>query len=303
VSAPRASSRAAPVRALATVAALAALGAGCQGSPSLPKIGPVRVAEGALADPLREAGLSADGIGAAARDALAAAGFREGDAATALRVRVDVLSVRLAPPRPGSTAATVEVVVELAVSPASGQEGAAQRESAAGAAPLQGDSAGAWSAAVAQGARLAAEALAIGFAQEKKPVEALIADLDAGDARVREAAVRVLADRRSAAAVPALVARLQDPDPDVKHRAVGALAQIRDPRAVGPLIDVARRGDPALASRLAHIIGDIGGPEARGYLLTLEAGHPDPKVAAAAREALRDLDRRAAEAAGAAASK
>jgi hypothetical protein len=301
VSSRRASSGAGAVRAL--VAALAALAAGCQGSTSLPKIGPVRVAEGALADPLREAGLSSEAIAAAARDALAGAGFREGDAATALRVRVDVLSVRLAPPRAGSTAATAEVVVELAVSPASGQEGADQRESAAGAAPLQGDSARAWSGAVAQGARLAAEALAIGFAQEKKSVEALIADLDAHDARVREAAVRVLAERRSAAAVPALVARLQDPDPDVKHRAVGALAQIRDPRGVGPLIDVARRGDPALASRLAHIVGDIGGPEARGYLLTLEAGHPDPKVAAAAREALRDMDRRAAEAAGAAASK
>jgi hypothetical protein len=38
-------------------------------------------------------------------------------------------------------------------------------------------------------------------------------------------------------------------------------------------------------------VGDIGGPEAEAYLETLAAGHPDPLVAQAAREALRDVRR------------
>lgn len=299
--APRAASPSRRAGPLLLAAAL--LASACDRSPALPAVGPVRVAEGALAEPLREAGLDADRIAAAARTALARAGFPEGDGEKALRVRIDVLSVRLAPPRAAGGTSSVEVVVEVGLTPPAGGQGTAHRESAAGAAPLAGDVAGAWSAALADATRRAAEGLAIDLAQEKKSVEQLIADLDGRDPRVREAAVRVLADRRSPAAVPALIARLGDADPEVRHRAVGALAQIRDARAVGPLIDVSRRGDPAFTARLARIIGDIGGSEARGYLQTLEAGHVDPQVQAAARDALADMDRRAADAAGAAAAK
>jgi hypothetical protein len=65
---------------------------------------------------------------------------------------------------------------------------------------------------------------------------------------------------------------------------------------VGPLIDYSRRNDDgAHTARFARIVGDIGGSEARGYLQTLESGHIDPRVRAAAREALEDMDERESE--------
>jgi HEAT repeat protein len=73
---------------------------------------------------------------------------------------------------------------------------------------------------------------------------------------------------------------------------VGALAQIGDPRAVGPIIDLARRREGPFVAQMVRIIGDIGGAEAEAYLETMMAGHPDPAVALAAREALRDARRR-----------
>src|SRR5213075_2872844 len=73
-----------------------------------------------------------------------------------------------------------------------------------------------------------------------KSDEALLRDLTASDARVRDYAIRVLADRRSPAAVPQLIARLQDPTPEVARRAAGALIAIGDRRAVTPLIEMTR---------------------------------------------------------------
>jgi hypothetical protein len=60
---------------------------------------------------------------------------------------------------------------------------------------------------------------------------------------------------------------------------------------------MSRAGDAALVARVARVVGDIGGQEAQGYLLTLEAGHPDPRVRVAAREALGELATRDAQAA------
>jgi HEAT repeat protein len=96
----------------------------------------------------------------------------------------------------------------------------------------------------------------------------------------------VLGARRDPAAVSPLLERLEDDHPDVVDRAVGALSRIGDARAVGPLIELSRRLDAGTAARLARVIGEIGGSEAEGYLLTVEAGHPDPRVRRAAREAL-----------------
>lgn len=274
----------------ATLAALAALAlaAGCRrGAPPV-EVGSVRVAESALAGPLGEAGLDAAALEKATREALARAGFRTGAGAGARQARVDVLSVRLAP---GATGPRVEVTVEIDLGAGEdGKSGGSAREAGTGSAPLAGaPPAEAWGAALRAAAGRAAEALALGFAEEAKPLDAVVADLGSPDARARERAVRVLGERKSLEAVPALLGRLRDPDPEVVHRTVGALAQIRDPRAVGPLIDVSRRGDPAFTARLARLIGDIGGSEARGYLLTLEAGHGDPGVRRAAREALEEM--------------
>jgi hypothetical protein len=283
--------------AVLVAALLAALGA-CRRAPTPATIASVRVGDGELAGPLREAGLEAATLEAALRTALGDAGFRLADGERSYRARVDVLGVRLAPDGFAGSAPRVEIAIELQLTPTRADAGEQVRETSTATATLAGRTPGdAWRAAFGMASADAAKRLALGFAADAKPLEALIADLGSPDARVRDHAIRVLADRRSPEAVPALVERLRDGDPEIVHRAVGALAQIGDPRAVGPLIEVAQGGDPALTARVARIVGDIGGPEAEGYLLTLEAGHPDPAVRRAAREALDELSARA-EAAG-----
>ena len=146
-------------------------------------------------------------------------------------------------------------------------------------------------------ARQAADGLALGFAEEGKPLEKLIADLESQDARVRDHAVRVLADRKSAAAVPgahraAARRRPRGRAPRRRARSRRSATSGRSRRSSSS----SQSDDPALTARVARLIGDIGGAEAEGYLLTLEAGHPDPRVRAAAREALGELQARAQQA-------
>lgn len=254
----------------------------------------VRAAAGAVAGPLREAGLDDGALERAARAALERAGFRMGEGARAHRALVDVASVRLAPPAAAGGAVRVEVSVEIELTPVEPAGAPSSREVGTFAVPLQGgDPGAAWTSALAGAANDAAEGLALGFAAAAKSTEAIVQDLGSKDARVRDHAIRVVADRRSAAAVPALLERLKDEDPRLVHRAVGALAQIGDARAVPPLIDLSRSGDAALASRVTRVIGDIGGDEAEGYLLTVASGHPDARVRKAAREALADMSAKA----------
>ncbi len=279
-----------------SLALAVALLAACSRGPGAIHVGTVRIAGGALAPALREAGLDESALEGAARSALAANGFAFGEGSRSYRAEVSVVSVRLAPPNASGGPPRVELSVELALSPAASVEGSGARETGTAAAPLAGgDPASAWRSALAQAAQRAAEGLVLAFAEEGKSLEKVLADLGSKDARVRDHAVRVLADRRSASAVPALVARLRDEDPKVVHRAVGALAQIGDERAVSPLIELSRTADVALTARLARLIGDIGGAEAEGYLLTVEAGHPDPRVRKAAGEALGEMRARAVQ--------
>lgn len=276
---------------LACLLALAA-GASCSRGPGPVHVTAVRASEGAVTPPLREAGIDETALDDAARAGLRAAGFALGDGDRPHLAEVSVASVRLAPPNASGGPPRVELTVEISLSPSGPGGGGAARETGTAAAPLAGDPSSAWRAALVQASRRAADALALAFAEDRKPLEKVVADLDSKDPRVREHAVRVLAERRDASAVPALIARLKDEDPKVVHRAVGALAQIGDPRAVGPLIDLSRTGDASLTARVARLIGDVGGSEAEGYLLTVEAGHPDPRVRKAAREALVELHAR-----------
>lgn len=274
----------------------AALALACSSGPGGVHVISVRASSGILAEPLREAGVDEAVLDGAAREALRAAGFALGEGSRPHRAEVKVVAVRLAPPETPGRAPRVEIAVEIGLSPTAGPGagGAGAREIGTAFAPVAGGTpAEAWRAALGEASRLAAEGLALAFAAESKSPEKVIADLDSQDARVRDHAVRVLAERRSSAAVPALVARLHDDDPQVVQRAVGALAQIGDERAVGPLIELSRHGDAPQAARLARLIGDIGGTEAEGYLLTVESGHPDPRVRRAAREALGEMRARA----------
>lgn len=129
----------------------------------------------------------------------------------------------------------------------------------------------------------------------RKTEAQLIADLEAKDPRARDYAIRVLADRRSPAAVPQLIARLSDPNPDVARRAAGALIAIGDRRAVTPLIDMTRKRRPEDVGPILYAIASLGGPEAEAYLFTLESGSPDEEVRRAAKGAYEDLLRRKQE--------
>jgi len=129
----------------------------------------------------------------------------------------------------------------------------------------------------------------------RKSEKELLADLAAPDARVRDYAIRVLADRRSPAAVPQLIVRLQDENPEVARRAAGALIAIGDRRAVRPLIEMTRKRRPEDAGPLLYAISSLGGPEAEAFLFTLESGAPDEEIRRAARGAYQDLLRRKQE--------
>ncbi len=276
---------------LALVLPLAAALACSRGARSI-HVTSISVSNGA-AESLHEAGLDEGAIEGSAREALRGAGFQVGRGSNAHRARVDVPSVRLAPPAAAGGSARVEITMEIELAPEEPGKAVPVRETGTASAALLGsDPRGAWLAASADASRRAAEGLAIAFEEEAKAVDALVADLGSKDSRVRDHAIRVLADRKSTVAVPALIARLRDDDPRIAHRAIGALAQIGDERAVAPLIDVSRNGDSVLAGRIARIIGDIGGAEAEGYLLTIASGHPDPRVRRAAREALADMGTR-----------
>src|SRR5207237_4872149 len=78
----------------------------------------------------------------------------------------------------------------------------------------------------------------------KKTDRELVDDLTAQDARLRDYAVRALADRRNPAVVPQLLNRLSDDNPVIALRAIGALVAIGDRRAVDPLIEMTRKTKP-----------------------------------------------------------
>jgi hypothetical protein len=138
----------------------------------------------------------------------------------------------------------------------------------------------------------AVEGIALQLAASERTGTQLLADLSVEDVRVRDYAVRELAERRNPAAVSALIGRLKDPDRTVVSRTIGALSQLRDPRAVPALIELTRRREEEFVSQVVHVIGDIGGPEAEAYLMTLEAGHPEQRIRTAAGESLKNLRQR-----------
>jgi hypothetical protein len=279
-------------RALAALILLGCGGLACGRGPV--HVASLRASAGAHDEALRAVGLDRAALAAAATAGLTAAGFRMGEGKRAYRARLGVTSVRRRPADDGS--ARVEITVDLELTPL-GAEGEPVLETGVGAARASPRATpDAWRAALEAAAREASAGLALALSEEAKPSQELIRDLRSKDARVREHAIRVLGDRRTQEAVPALIERLGDADALLAERAAGALAQIRDPRAVGPLIDYSRRNDDGLhMARFARIIGDIGGNEARGYLETLESGHVDPRVRAAARDALQEMSDRERE--------
>lgn len=130
----------------------------------------------------------------------------------------------------------------------------------------------------------------------RKTEEELIADLSSENPEVRDLAIRLLTERKSAAAVEHLIPRLEDEDRNVQLRTIGALAEIGDPAAVTALVDATSHKDPGLVIQIAYALGEIGTEEAEAFLFTASTGHPEPAVRRAATEALESLRRRRAEA-------
>lgn len=147
----------------------------------------------------------------------------------------------------------------------------------------------AFDAALDAAMREAVVALTDQIDARRKTDDQLIKDLSSQEPRVRDYAIRVLADRRSPAAVPQLIARLQDTNADVARRAAGALIAVGDRRAVRPLIEMTRKRRPEDVGPILYAIGSLGGPEAEAFLFTLESGSPDEEIRRAAQGAYSDL--------------
>ncbi|NTX37017.1 HEAT repeat domain-containing protein [Myxococcus sp. CA033] len=120
--------------------------------------------------------------------------------------------------------------------------------------------------------------------------EVLVQELRADDTRVREFALRTLAERQHPAAAPLLIDRLKESsDGDVLRKTIGALVEMKARVAVPALIDLARGRDNGFVQELVFAVGEIGGPEAEAYLYTVAQGHDAPAVQAAAQQALETL--------------
>jgi len=218
---------------------------------------------------------------------------REGASA---RVRLDVESARrLTGER---EAADVQLVLELSAASPEGDlertvaEGSGRAVTSADAGNDPSARLAAFDAALQVALEDAARGLAWQLESRRKTDQELVRDLSDLDPRVRDYAVRSLADRRSPAVVPQLIARLEDDNPAVALRAVGALVAIGDRRAVEPLIEMTRKRPPQLVAQVLYALASLGGPTAEAFLYTLESGATDDEVRHAATDALAELRRK-----------
>lgn len=108
----------------------------------------------------------------------------------------------------------------------------------------------------------------------------------------RNAAVRLLAERKDPAALQPLVDRLASGDTRELRTVMGLLVQLGDPRGVGPLIEASRGKDNVVQRELVFALGAIGGEEAEAYLYTVSQGHDDPLIRSSAEQALEELKAR-----------
>jgi hypothetical protein len=281
-------------RPVALIAVALALSASCTRLPSgATAVEAVQVSEANLAAH-PELGLAAD------RAQLAVQGALESSGKFALRprgarIRVEVEHARRLPGPADRDQAEVMVSLELQA------DADGDRLLAEGLGRQLGDAEGelrvtAFEGALRGAVKDASLALAYQLDARKKSDAELIADLAANDPRVRDHAVRVLADRRNPAAVPNLVARLNDESPVVVLRAIGALVAIGDRRAVRPLIELTRKRPPQIVAQILYALGSLGGAEAESFLYTLESGAAEEEVRRAAAEAFADLHRKQSDA-------
>jgi hypothetical protein len=119
--------------------------------------------------------------------------------------------------------------------------------------------------------------------------EVLVDRLSQADEATRNAAVRVLVERRNLKALPALLERLQRGDLSSVRETMGLLVELRAPEAVNPLIEATRRRGAVVQREVVFAVAAIGGEDAEAYLDLVASGHDDPLVRASAEQALREL--------------
>jgi hypothetical protein len=270
---------------------LACGASGCRRTPPTLHVESIRVADTML-EAAAESGVDGAAVESAARAALLEAGFRLEPGQPACRARVELVGLRLLTGE-GGRGLRMEVRVELELASVDEKE-PVRREAGRGSEPVgQGGPPAAARRALVAALSEAARGLHVGLSADAKPFEALLADLDSSDVRVRDHAVQALGERRDARALPGLSRRLNDGDRLVVDHAIGALTQLKDRRAVPALIELTRGTDAAIALRLIPVVADLGGPDAEGWLLTIEQAHPDPRVRSAATDSLGELRRAA----------
>jgi hypothetical protein len=119
--------------------------------------------------------------------------------------------------------------------------------------------------------------------------EVLVARLGQSDEATRDAAVRLLVERRSPRVLPVLLQRLKSDDLASLRATMGLLVELRMPEAVDPLIEATRQRGPIVAREVVFAVAAIGGDDAEAYLDLLASGHDDAVVRASAEQALREL--------------
>jgi HEAT repeats len=261
--------------------------------PGAVAVGALSVSEGNLAR-VPELGMPAEQVRKELKSALERTrhfAVREGASA---RVRLDLESAR----RVGADGADVQLVLELTAPSPEGDpertvsEGAGRASAPADAGTAKAPRATPFQSALRAALEDASRGLAWQLESRRKTDDELSRDLADPDPRVRDYAIRALADRRSPKVVPQLIARLEDDNPAVALRAVGALVAIGDRRAVEPLIEMTRKRPPQLVAQVLYALASLGGPTAEAFLYTLESGSPDDEVRHAATEALAELRRK-----------
>ncbi|MBI3184289.1 MAG: HEAT repeat domain-containing protein [Myxococcales bacterium] len=124
-----------------------------------------------------------------------------------------------------------------------------------------------------------------------KPEGELLKDL-AGKGGEKEAAIRVLTDRRNPKVAEALIEKLGSSDLDEVRRAMGALIELKEQRAVPAMIDLGRARNLIFQREVLFAVSELGGAEAEAYLYTVAQGHDHPDIRAAAEQALAELTAR-----------
>ncbi|MDY7228070.1 HEAT repeat domain-containing protein [Hyalangium rubrum] len=137
--------------------------------------------------------------------------------------------------------------------------------------------------------RQVSESAALQLATLDRDNAGLLQDLQSSDPRLREFALRTLAERGHPAAAPLLIEQLKSSDADTVRRAIGALVEMKAASAVPALIDLSRGKEVGFLQEIVFALGEIGGTEAEAYLYTVAQGHDQPAIQAAAQQALDTL--------------